>query len=215
MSLVISFNNHHGIVMSADKLVTSTYAKDNQPCTIHGSCTEQKLFLVENKYGLSYTGTSSVDNIPISALIEEYISQHSVNNNPPIWLLEMANYFHLKMEQIENANCVFIFCGYHNDSQFVLTTNTMNPEVTDSTEKHCLIYSGESILLDHLINSDLIAFDYSKFTMQDSVDFLRFLNETVSGLMYFGQILPTVSKECDILAIYPNETRWVTHDTLH
>ena len=67
MSLAIALYNHHGIVMSADRLVNATVKGKG----LHQSFTEQKLFLVDGKYGLSYTGTASINNIPTSALIND------------------------------------------------------------------------------------------------------------------------------------------------
>lgn len=212
MSLATAFYNHHGIVMCADKLVNATVFAE-PPYQLHQSNTEQKLFLVENKYGLSYTGTASINSVPTSAIIEEYLSSNKIEDNQPKdWLLQLANGFKSRLSETENI--VFILCGYFKGKKFIITTNTKEPNVESIKALSGILYSGENKFVDYLINSKLIAFDYSKFTMQDSINFLRFLNNTVSGLMYFGQILPTVSNDCDILAIYPNETHWIHHDAL-
>lgn len=213
MSLATSFYNHHGIIMCADKLVNANIFTD-PPYELHQSHTEQKLFLIENKYGLSYTGTASIKNVPTSAIIEEYLLSNKIeNNHPKNWLYQIANNFKSKLS--ETQNIIFILCGYIKGQQFVMSASTQEPNVEFASSSSGILYSGESKFIDHLICSKLIAFDYEKFTMQDSINFLRFLNNTVAGLMYFGQVLPTVSKDCDILAIYPNETYWVTHDSLH
>lgn len=214
MSLCITFYNEHGIIMSADNMVCSTIEKDNSPYTYQGSKTEQKLFLIEDKYGVSYSGASNIYAASTSAFLEEYITSHPIIEVPPSeWLLELAQ----KCNNLLNPsqNMVFIMAGYYHSEKFVVTTNTKEPKLNFQTNNSGLLYSGESEFISHLINSDIIAFEYSKFTLQDGADFLRFLNKTVSGLMHYGQYLPTVSDTCDLLAIRPNETRWLEHLTLH
>lgn len=214
MSLCITFYNAHGIIMSADNMVCSTIEKDNAPYTYQSSETEQKLFLIENKYGLSYPGTSSIGSTTISAFLAEYINSHPVLENPPMdWLLDLAQKCNELLES--SKNIVFILAGYYHSERFVVTTNTKEPKLNFQTDKSGLLYSGESKFVSHLINSNIIAFEYSKFTLQDAADFLRFLNKTISGLMRYGQYLPTVSSTCDTLAILPNESYWLEHLTLH
>lgn len=215
MSLAMALYNHHGIVMSADKMCTVTYPNNNGDLvTINKPPTEQKLFIIEDKYGLSYTGTSSIGGVPLSALLEEYFFQNIIKElNPNDWLLKLAVYFQSLLP--EKGNIIFIMCGYYNNKQFVITTNTSNPKITDVAGNPRILYSGEQQFVDILINSKIINYEYQKFTMQDSVDFLCFINRTIAGMMYWGQYLPTVSYDCDILAIYPNKSHWVQRDPLH
>ena len=204
MSLATVLYNYHGIIMCADKLVNATTTDS----TYHCSFTEQKLFLIEGKYGLSYTGTASVDNIPLSALLEEYFIQNKIEDKDPAeWLLQLATYFHNKLT--ESQNIVFIFCGYYNNKKFILNTNTIQPNVNSTNKEYGLTYSGETNFLKCIIETDAIAFDYIKLTIQDAINFLRFLNETVANMMYYGQYLQTVSKECDILVIKSNDIHLV------
>jgi len=207
MSLAITLYNHHGIVMCADKLVNAIL--DGKE--IHQSFTEQKLFLVEGKYGLSYTGTASIDGVPTSALIEEYLGKNKINDTPPnVFLEKLANYFH--SIQSYGQNIVFILCGFFNGEKFIITTNTIAPEISPVVKQSGILYSGENKFVKLLVGSDLIAFDFKKFTLYDFSDFARFIVKTVSGMMQFGQYMPTVSPHCDILIIKPNAIEWLPHD---
>lgn len=214
MSLAMTLYNHHGIIMCADKMITSTYKDDdNRNITIDMPPTEQKLFLIEDKYGLSYTGTASINNVPVSALLEKYFRENIIGESEPnFWLFMMAQYF--KSQLADTGNIVFIMCGYFENKQIVMTTNTKNPQVITQNGKPKIIYSGETDFADIIINNKAVSFEYAKFTMQDSVNLLYFINNTVANMMYWGQYLPTVSKECDVLAIYPNKSHWVQHETL-
>ncbi len=214
MSLAIALHNYHGIVMLADKMMTSTFEKDGNMETINLPPTDQKLFLIENKYGLSYTGTASINGIPISALLKQYFLDNIIGKSNPIsWLLNLANHFHNLLS--DNQNIIFIMCGYYNGGKFVINTNTSSPQINFSDTNHPLVYSGESDILTQIININKISYEFPKFTIQDSIDFLYFLNRTVAGMMYFGQYLPTVSKECDILTISPIDSHWVLHNPLN
>lgn len=200
--------------MSADNMVCSTIEKDSSPYTYQSTKTEQKLFLIENKFGFSYSGVSNVGSSSFSAFLEGYIATHPILEvHPSEWLLDLAQKCNNILEPYQNM--VLIIAGYYHSERFVATTNTTEPKLNFQTNNSGLLYSGESEFISHLINSDIIAFEYSKFTLQDGADFLRFLNKTVSGLMRYGQYLPTVSDTCDILALLPNESYWLEHLTLH
>lgn len=214
MSLCITFYNSHGIIMSADHMICSTIEKNNAPYTYQGSKTEQKLFLIENKYGLTYSGVSNIYSTSTSAFLEEYINLHPIlEGSPSDWLLDLAQ--KCKESLNSSGNMIFILAGYYCSKRFIVTTNTREPKLNFQTDKSGLLYSGENEFLSHLINSDIVTFKYSKFTLQDAADFLRFLTQTVAGLMHYGQYLPTVSKTCDVLALRPNETHWLERLTLH
>lgn len=213
MSLCITLHNAHGIIMSADHMICSTINKDEKTYRYQSSETEQKLFLIENKYGLSYSGDSNIGATPVSAFLENYIDSNSISaSSPSDWLFKLAQTCNKLLEP--NQNIVFILSGYYGSEKFIATTNTLNPEITFYENEMDIIYSGESRFVSHLISADIIKFDFAKFTLQDSINFLRFLNKTISGLMHFGQYLPTVSETCDVLAILPNKTYWVEHLTL-
>ena len=106
-------------------------------------------------------------------------------------------------------------CRYYNGGKFVINTNTSSPQINFSDTNHPLVYSGKSDILTQIININKIQYEFPKFTIQDSIDFLYFLNRTVAGMMYFGQYLPTVIKECDILTISPIDSHWVLHNPLN
>ena len=105
-------------------------------------------------------------------------------------------------------------CGYYNNEQFVISTNTLKPHINKHDKHLGITYSGENKFAEWIINNEIAPFEYSKFTMQDATNLLCFINKTISGLMYYGQHEITVSRECDVLAIYPNKAHWVKHETL-
>lgn len=214
MSLAMAFQTYEGIIMSADKMIISTYEDSNKMLkTIGMPPTKQKLFLIEEKYGLSYTGTSSINAIPLSVLLQEYFIKNPIGTSAPDeWLLKLAIYFQNKLSN--GKNIIFIMCGYYNNEQFTISTNTLDSSISKYDKNPRITYSGENEFVEWIINNKIAPFEYSKFTMQDATDLLCFINKTIYNLMYYGQHEITVSRECDVLAIYPNKSHWVKHETL-
>lgn len=62
MSLVITFATAHGIVMAADRCITTTLVSGKSFVLTDQ---ERKLFLADCGYAFSYTGSSSFDGKPI------------------------------------------------------------------------------------------------------------------------------------------------------
>lgn len=197
MSLAVALYNHHGVVMCADKLVTGIC--EGKQCKI--PYMEQKLFLIENKYGLTYTGYASIEGVPVSVLLEEYFEKYKVLDiHPNIWLYNLANHFHDILP--EGENIIFIFCGYYHGEQFVLSISTIVPQVkNERNDGVYLTCSGETEFVKFFIDKNATSFNFNEFEISKMVDFLKFLNETIAKTMEFGKCFPTVGKECDILII--------------
>ncbi|MEZ3443615.1 MAG: hypothetical protein K1W30_00490 [Lachnospiraceae bacterium] len=209
MSLTMAFYNARGIIMSADHMICASTTKNEVFIKYQSSQTEHKIFLMENKYGLSYTGTANVGPIPLSCFLTLFISKNPIHDlNPSEWLLDLAQGFN--EFYTNNENIIFTLCGYYHGDRVVITTNTQSPEITNIIDDG-ILYSGENDFVSMLIKTDIIKFNYGNFTLQDAANFLRFLNTTVAGLMKFGECLPTVSESCDILAILPDNAYWLNH----
>lgn len=213
MSLTMAFYNNRGIIMSADNMICAITTKNESPYKYQSSQTEHKLFLIEDKYGLSYSGTADVGPVPLTYFLARYINDNPIQDlDPSEWLLDLAKGFNEFFT--DNQNIIFTLCGYYHGDRVVITTNTRSPEITCFVDDN-ILYSGESEFLSMLISTNIIKFDYKRFTLQDAADFLRFLNKTVAGLMKYGQYLPTVSESCDILAILPDKSYWLNYSELH
>lgn len=213
MSLTMAFYNVYGIIMSADNMICATTTKNENFIKYQSSQTEHKLFLIEDKYGLSYSGTADVGSVPLSYFLTTFINTNPIRDlKPDEWLLDLAQGFN--EFYVNNENIIFTLCGYYHGDRVVITTNTQSPKITNIIDDG-ILYSGENDFVSMLIKTDIIKFDYKNFTLQDAVNFLRFLNTTVAGLMKFGEYLPTVSESCDILAILPDNAYWLNHLELH
>lgn len=213
MSLTMAFYNARGIIMSADNMICATTTKNGSFFKYQSSQTEQKLFLIEDKYGLSYSGTAYVGSMPLSDFLVDFVSQNPIcAQNPDDWLLDLAQGFN--EFYTDNENIIFTLCGYYQGKRMVITTNTTSPKISYNFDEG-IVYSGEIDFVKMLLKTDIVNFNYSTFTLQDAADFLRFLNKTVASIMKFGQYFPTVSESCDILAILPDKSYWLNHAEIH
>mgnify|MGYP005762464573 CR=1 FL=1 len=218
MSLAISFYNSHGIVMSADRRITTTI---NKTAATKESFlltdTEQKLFRLSEQCGLSVTGSFSFNGLPVSSIINSYIFNHDVEKETPSqYLLYLAEYIK-NLHNSDSDNCILILSGYRNTIPFVFSCGTSKLSVCNHIEegsKHAVVYSGESDLLGILLNSKGFSYDYSKFTLCDVINFSRFMTKTVAGLQRYQQRIQTVSDDCDILCFTPHKSLWIDHLTL-
>lgn len=205
--------------MSADRRIVTTV---NRPAGVRESFvltdTEQKLFLLSEQCGLSVTGSFSFNGIPMSSIINSYIHSHDVGRvKPSEYLSSLAEYIK-SLHASDSDNCVLILSGYRNTIPFILSSNTLNPSICHHIKKDstsCVTYSGESDLVNILLNSEGFSYDYSKFTLCDIINFSRFTIKTVAGLQRYQQRIQTVSDDCDILCITPHKSLWIDHLPLH
>ena len=83
MSFIITITTREGIVKAADSRLTLTFpdpnfSDPNNPDTKHfisvpQSDANRKLFLVQNRIGISVCGTAVIEGVPISGFIESFI----------------------------------------------------------------------------------------------------------------------------------------------
>ena len=213
MSVAISFYNSHGIVMSADRRIISNV--DRSCGTIESivlTDTEQKLFHLSDQCGLSITGSFSIGGTPISSVINTYIRKNDIEKiKPSEYLLKLAKYIKERQDNTSD-NCILILSGYRNTFPYILSCNTLNPDIKthlNNNAQCCVTYSGESDYLNLLLNSDDFVYDYAKYSLQDAVEFSAFMIRTVANLQKYQQKIQTVSEDCDILCITPYRSFWV------
>lgn len=210
MSLALILANSNGIVMSADHRITFP-----APCDVKASTAqynnEQKLFLTKNSHGIACTGDlgfadgnsvsaiikyelANMDNF-ISSVKDEliYIGNKLMEHKP-------VNIIALSAAGIENGKwCIFTTELEANASTFCVDESLNNDP--------CTLYGqGEKTLVDNVL--ELLEPSYAFFPLQVSVDFIRFVNQTVSGFQFFSGNLQTVSPDCDVLVIDNCGAHW-------
>lgn len=215
MSLAITLANPYGIVMSADRRLTTTvtHSKTEEIESFLLTEHEQKLFLTKAGHGISYTGASSLEEgKSTSCIINKTLVQLGENLSLEDEILSIKK----KLQSFSNGqNVILIGAAICNEKNYVLSSSLIANEITELTDKdgNCLAFSGESEIVIKLM--DMLPVDRNAFPLQESINYLRFLTRSVAGLQHYAQISQTVSEDCDILVIRDSGAQWITSpDTL-
>ena len=203
MSLAIVLSNPYGIVMSADRRLTTTISDEQTNSTESFVLTdhEQKIFLTKSGHGITYTGASGLENqTRTSCTIKRCLSIEDELRLLKQELLAIAG----------KRNVVLIGAAISNGNRIVLSTSLVSEAITELTNENgnCLAFSGESEILIKL--TDMFPVEHNAFPLQESINYLRFLTRSVAGVQHYAQINQTVSEECDILVIQNIGAQWIT-----
>lgn len=190
MSFAFVSYNDYGIVASADRCLTGINNKGEKYTTSSNKC--RKLFLSKQGFALTYTGCASTNDTPVSAKISEFWER--VDDSMP--LLDFFTQFVSVITQFCKENIIFIAAGYENGIPKIYTATTTQPQVNEMAD---IAYSGESELAKGVIN--VVPIVYNTMTLQDRIDFHRFITNCVAKYQYYSDQLQTVSEDCDIIAI--------------
>lgn len=211
MSLALVLANRYGIVMSADRRLTTTIVNNETGEKVSFLLTdcEQKLFLTPSGHGISYTGASSFENgIRTSTTIQNAVLGAETNN---VTLHDELTLIKQRLLEVSNGKNVILsgaeILDGHNK---VLSTSLISDKIVEHTDENgcCLALSGESVIAMKL--TDMLPVDRNSFPLQESINYLRFLTRSVAGIQHYAQVNQTVSEECDLLVIQPSGARWIT-----
>lgn len=210
MSLAITLANPYGIVMSADRRLTTTVTdektkeKESFVLTEH----EQKIFLTNSGHGITYTGASSFENgEKTSCIIRNFLAGLA----PTLTIEEELRSIKERLQSVAGKrNVVLIGAAIVNNHRCVFSASLISDELTNHIPggRHCLVFSGESNTVQKL--TDMFSVNYSAFPLQESVNYLRFLTRSVAGLQHYAEMNQTVSEGCDILVIRDSGAQWIT-----
>ena len=204
MSLIMSFCTPHGIVMGADRCITTTLTSGSSFCH---SVQERKLFLAQNGFGFSYCGNSTFRDLPASYWMNRLIQRFSsLDLNVADFTLKLCLAFHV-LDPVQNI--IIIGSGYQHGKPQVYSANSTKRELIDhlNGQNTCISFAGESDLARTIIDAKPI--DRKRYTIPDAIDFTKHVILTVSNIQKFAQTPKTVSPDCDILVILDARSQWI------
>lgn len=207
MSLVLAISNCNGIAISADRRVTQDPVDGKSALLLTDN--ERKIFITKSGHAIANVGSHVLRNMKSSSsLIKDIIEQMS----PDISLSDEL--LTLKQAFIENAYddayIVLIGAGIDNGQQVILSMNIKDEYSTAQTNTfgYGAYFRGDDKELKELLG--LFPIDVSYYPMQESVEYIKFLNRTIAGLQKYSKHLQSISEECDVLIIDKYGTRWET-----
>ena len=214
MSFILSIATHTGIVMAADHSSSFSDGIYN----LQTSISKEKLYITTNNIGISAGNQAFINNISI----ERYLNNFLYNFNKEIFKTPydvshaLLNYF----KAIDpNADVVFHIAGY----ELVDVPRPQLYEVS-TKENQCtllnkqeyvpsLVYACANNFPDIILPLFKTRLNY--FSMQEAIDFTVFLINTTRKVMELSGTGCGISKDIDVLAIYPDHYTWVNKIKLH
>lgn len=211
MSLAMVLANQYGIVMSADKRMTlAPKTSDGQTFLYPSLNHQQKLFMTKSGHGIAFTGTLTLDDGTATAVvIRNAIAKY---NSPRTSVLDELKGLKNALKQYTKEKQITLVGAEINNGKrqvFTLTLTDKNIEKNTNEEGLCLLSRGDCSFAEMLMSFQSRNSNCVHFSLQESINYLRFVNSTVAKLQYYNGNLQSVSEECDVLVLTPKEAKWV------
>lgn len=207
MSLVMAIANQNGIVVSADRRLTETHFYKNHENIVTHKNHYRKLFVTNRGHAIASTGTAIFqDGTSVKDIICKAIE---MLNQKPLSIDEEFRF--LKGELIKhsepNDNVVLVMAGIENNQNVVMIENVKTSKFRNRVQgQDAFISAGDNKLVSSMYSFSNI--DLSQFSVEQTVQYLEFINETTARLQKFSQNPQTVSEQCDILVIQKSRVYW-------
>ena len=232
MSLIVTTYAPEGIILAGDSRLTLNWNKEvngkNTNYSITASDTNNKVFQIKDKFGLATFGTADINGIPISGYINQFIEEKIEAKTE---IDEIPKYLHEFFgDSLGKPHTLFYLCGYKIENGISVpyiyfidintaTTNRIN--FKEDKIRYGANWGGESEVMTRLLNNikihngdkwidmEATSIPFNFFTLQDAIDFSIYVVRTTIETFRFQQRIKTVGGPIDILAIKPNEIKWI------
>lgn len=241
MSFIVTLYVPEGIVMAADSRLTVNLQHQmpdgqNMVQSFIASDSNQKLYLIGQRFGLAFCGDAAINNVPlagfISTFIEEKLSPTTDVTEIPEALINYFNQigsqpnitFHVTGYRVEDGISVpHVYVGHVHTGQ-VQRVNFHKGQVSYGCS-----WGGESDIFARLMIparvrnqqggwEDLPHHEvpYNFFTLQDAIDFSIYAIDTTIQTLRFKMRPKTVGGPIDVLVLKSGEAPfWVQRKTYH
>lgn len=212
MSLAMVLANQYGIVMSADKRMTlAPKTSDGQTFLYPSLNHQQKLFMTKSGHGIAFTGTLILDDGTATAVvIKNAIAKY---NSPRTSVLdEIQGLKTILKQRTKQGQIILLGAEIKNNKKQTFTVSTTDDNIGKSTDEESvyIVTRGDDAIAQALISIQGTNLNFSYFSLQDSVNYLRFINNTAATFQYYNGDLQSISKECNILVITTEGAKWIT-----
>ena len=212
MSLAMVLANQYGIVMSADKRMTLAPKTSGGQTFLYPSLNhQQKLFMTKSGHGIAFTGTLILDDGTATAVvIKNAIAKY---NSPRTSVLdEIQGLKTILKQRTKQGQIILLGAEIKNNKKQTFTVSTTDDNIGKSTDEESvyIVTRGDDAIAQALISIQGTNLNFSYFSLQDSVNYLRFINNTAATFQYYNGDLQSISKECNILVITTEGAKWIT-----
>ena len=217
MSLLVTVLVHDGIVMASDS--RTTYINNNK---VRYTDSTYKTFLMDGKIGISLCKDATINGRTIEYHINNFMIKYKGTNIQNVPNL-LRNYFLML-----NSTCdiSFFVAGYDNGIPHIYRVFTQGGIETCPSNGPCSYWEGERDVPSRLFSNVYLknGFNYTihdeyelaiyDFSIQDAVDYAKFLIETTEKCMNFQRRNVTVGGPIDFLIIKPDCACWLKRKEL-
>nr|DAO18519.1 MAG TPA: Proteasome subunit alpha type-2 [Caudoviricetes sp.] len=209
MSLVMAIANKNGIVISADKRLTCKTIDSNTGLIVKTQFfdTEQKMFVTKSGHVIAHTGESVLSD---GRFIEDAIKiTIQKTNNLNLCVRDELLYIKSELSSFAGLNNTrLLAAGVEDNTNNIYTTSL---KLDDFIKIELPIFGiGELSVAQTIHNT--FAPDIEKFTIEETIDYLCFLNYTANKLNGFCKKDETISSQCDICIITTTGTQFVPYE---
>ncbi len=228
MSLVITVFVPEGIVIAGDSRLSLTYSTKDEKTqkeffhTITASDSNDKVFLVKDKFGLGTFGTADIKGMPIAGFINRFVEEKVTDTTEVDQIPQLLLDFFGQPYGFPDVS--FYVAGYKIENgmstEHVHFLNVASKEINriNTSENPCgANWGGEIEMMSRLLSpvklkqgdqwNELKAapLPFNFFTLQDAIDFAIYAVRTTIESIRFQQRPKTVGGAIDILVLKAGE----------
>jgi hypothetical protein len=238
MSLIVTLYVPEGIVLAGDSRLTLNWSSHvnniERSHSISASDTNNKIFVINDKFGLGIFGSAAINGIPLAGFINQFVEQLIKESTTIDEMPQLLHDFFGAPFGFPGIN--FYIIGYkieHNISvpyaYFINIANKSSNRINYVNDKiiNGANWGGEIEVLSRILNPVKVnnngtwldlntsPIPWNYMTLQDAVDFSVYAIRTTMETMKFQQKEKTVGGPIDILVIKPNKIPiWVAKKEL-
>lgn len=244
MSFIVTLYVPEGLVMAADSRLTINMQQklpDGNSIiqSFLASDSNQKLYLLDQRFGLSICGDAAINNIPLAGFINTFVEEKIT---PTTDITEVAESFAKYFAEVGNKpNITFHLTGYRIEAgisvPYVYVGHVQTGQIQRANSaagasgavSYGCSWGGDSDIFarlmlpakvrnsqgewDELPHHDVL---YNFFTLQDAIDFSVYAIQTTIQTIRFKVRPKTVGGPIDVLVLKPGETpQWIQKKAYH
>lgn len=224
MSLIVLCFVEKGIAIAADRRAIMECKTDVKPDEVKFRFKDHidKIHVCANGCVVVHQGEGVINGEPVYTWIQRFVNncitkEISVSEMPDLLL----KYFHTFKEPIQDT---FLIVGYdEQNTKHIYQIDVDTKEIFEcDTTKPDYLYFGNTEFISRLLEkSELTYCDGTKepatyyppmiqeFTLQDAVNFCRFMVDTTVQMQHFVNFPLLTGGETDVIVLTKDETKWI------
>ena len=217
MSVIATVFLPDGIIMATDSRITGSNTSNENGLTKETIFTlsdnGQKLFLINNKTGISFCGKEEIGGKTMADFIDSF-EKNKISDKDDVY--EIAQKLRQEVFIYDKSGVDYFFhvAGYTKGKQEVYSVSSQLAKLINSEPAGA--WNGDAAFLTNLINGNPpMSFDWSHMYLKDGIELAEFMVDVNCKAQRFSSTIATCGGPIDILLITKDEARWIRHKILN